>query len=44
MREPMPSGWSQHGVTDPMPQPMPPPHQLQQMQQGMYDQDAYHDY
>jgi chitin synthase len=42
MREPLGSGWSQHGV--PAPQPMPPPHQLREMQNGMYGQEAYHDY
>jgi hypothetical protein len=39
MREP--TGWSQQA---PMPQPMPPPQQLAQMQQGMYGQEPYHDY
>merc|ERR1711939_860980 len=44
MREPVPSGWSQHGVAPPMPQPMPPPRQLREMQQGMYGQESYRDY
>jgi chitin synthase len=39
LREPMPAGYGQQ-----MPQPMPPPQQLQQMQQGMYGQEPYHDY
>ncbi|KPI44950.1 Chitin synthase D [Cyphellophora attinorum] len=42
MREPMGAGWDAQGM--PQPRPMPPPHQLREMQNGMYGQEPYHDY